>query len=54
MSAFVPAPGQRIGNKNVINRRLRNAPFKIKRLVPQAKQVKVKKIGKVLRRINVK
>ena len=54
MSAFASAPEQRIGNKNVINRRLRNAPFKIKRLLPQAKQVKVKKIGKVLRRINAK
>ena len=39
---FVPAPEQRIGNKNILNRRLRNAPFKIKKLLPQTKQVKVK------------
>ena len=37
---FVPAPEQRIGNKNILNRRLRNAP--IKKLLPQTKQVKVK------------
>ena len=34
---FVPAPGKRISNKSIINRRLRNAPFKIKKLLPQTK-----------------
>lgn len=28
--SFVPTPGQRIGNKNILNRRLRNVPFKLK------------------------
>ena len=30
--AFVPAPGLRIGNKNILNRRLRNVSFKIKEI----------------------
>ena len=41
---FVPAPGQRIGNKNM-NRRY--AMFKIKNLLPRAKQVEVKKMAKL-------
>ena len=40
---FVPAPGERFGNKNIVNRR--NAMFKIKALLPQSKQVEVKKIS---------
>ena len=38
---FVPAPGQRIGNKNIMNRRY--AILKIKNSLPQTKQVEVKK-----------
>ena len=38
LSTFVLAPGKRIGYKNILNRRLRNAPFKIKKLLPQSKQ----------------
>ena len=38
---FVAAPDQRIGNKNIMNRR--QSMFKIKTLLPQIKQVEVKK-----------
>ena len=38
---FVAAPGQRIGNKNIMNGR--RSMFKIKTLLPQIKQVEVKK-----------
>ena len=38
---FVAAPGQRIGNKNIMNRK--NSLFKIKTFLPQTLQVKVKK-----------
>ena len=33
--SFVAAPGQRIGNKNILKRR--NARFKIKTILPQQK-----------------
>ena len=46
---FVAAPGQKIGNKNIINRR--NSMFKIKTLLPQAFQLEDKKI---VRRMNLK
>ena len=39
--AFVAALGQKIGNKNVMN--IRQSVFKIKTLLPQFKQVEVKK-----------
>ena len=39
---FIPPPGHRIGNKNIFNRRLRNAPFKIKTLLPERKLVELK------------
>ena len=38
---FVDVPGQRIGNKNILNRR--NSMSKIKTLLPQTLQMKVKK-----------
>ena len=37
---FVAALGQRIGNKNIMNRR--QSMFKIKTLLPQIKQVEFK------------
>ena len=37
---FVAAPGQRIENKNIMNRR--QSMFKIKTLLPQYKQIEVK------------
>ena len=40
-SIFVVAPGQRIGNKNIMNRR--QSMFKIKTLLPQIKQVEAEK-----------
>ena len=43
--SFVTAPGQRIGNKNILNRR--NARFKIKKILPQQKQTEVKKKKKI-------
>ena len=49
---FVAAPGQRIGNKNIMNRR--QSTFKIKTLLPPIKQVEVKKNGQVFRRMNVR
>ena len=45
------AQGQRIGNKNIMNRR--QSMFKIKTLLPQIKQVQVKKNGQALRRMTV-
>ena len=47
---FVLAPGQRICNKDILKRRLRKAPFKIKKPLPKTKQVKAKKNGQVVRR----
>ena len=47
---FLAVLGQRIGNKNIISRR--QPMFKMKAL-PQIKQVEVKKIGQVLRRMTV-
>ena len=44
--SFVAAPGQRIGNKNILKRR--NARFKIKTILPQQKQIEVKKNGQVV------
>ena len=41
LQTFVPAQGQRIGNKTIMNRR--NAMFKIKTLLPRSKQIEVKK-----------
>ena len=49
---FVAATGQRIGNKNVMNRR--QSMFKIKTLLPKIKQVEVKKNNQVVRRMNVR
>ena len=49
---FVAAPGQRIGNKNIMNRR--QSMFKIKALLPQHKQVEVKENGQVVRRMIVR
>ena len=40
-TTFVAAPGQRIGNKTIMNKR--QSMFKIKTLLPQIKQVQVKK-----------
>ena len=40
MPVTVPA---RIGNKNILNRRLRVLPFKIKKILPEIKTVLVKK-----------
>ena len=48
---FVPAPGHRIGNKNIMNRR--NNQFKIKKILPEAKPIQLKKNGQVLRTMNV-
>ena len=49
---FVPAPGHRIGNKNIMNRR--NPAFKIKKLLPETKIIQIKKNGRVLRSMNVR
>ena len=49
---FVAAPGQRIGNKNMINRR--QSMFKIKTLLTQIEQVEVKKNGQVVRRMTIR
>ena len=42
---FVAAPGQRIGNKNILNRR--NSMFKIKTLLPKTLQIEVKKMARL-------
>ena len=46
--------GHRIGQKNKMNRRLRNAPYKIKKLLPEYKPVDIKKNGQIVRSVNVK
>ena len=43
---FVAAPGERIVNKNIMNRG--NSTLKLKTLLPQTLRVKVKKINKSL------
>ena len=43
-SKFAAAPGQRIGNKNIMNRK--NSMFKIKTLLPQTPHIEVKKMAK--------
>ena len=47
-------PQGRIGNKNILNRRPRNIPLKIKKVLPQTKKVEVKKNDAVFRRMNVR
>ena len=49
---FVLAPGQRIRNKNIMNRR--NSMLTIKILLPRTRQVEVKKNNQVVRRINIR
>ena len=44
----------RIGNKNILNRRLRVMPFKIKTILPEMKRVSVKKNGQTVREMNVR
>lgn len=44
-STFISAPGQRIGNKNILNIRIRNAQFKLKKCLPETKQIEIKKPG---------
>ena len=39
--SFVAAPGQRTANKSILDRR--NVRFKIKTILPQQKQIEVKK-----------
>ena len=34
---------QRVGNKNILNRSIRNIPFTIKQILPQPKRVDVKR-----------
>ena len=41
---FVAAPGQRIGNKNIMSKR--QSMFEIDTLLPQIKQAEVKKLAK--------
>lgn len=48
LSTFLPAPGQRN-----VNRRLRNAPFEIKKPLPKTIQVKLKINDQVVKRMNV-
>ena len=41
---FVSALGHRIRNKNIMNRR--DPTFKIKKLLPETKRIKLRKMGK--------
>ena len=50
--SVVVARGQRIGNKNILNRR--NARFKINMFLPQQKQIEIKKNGQVVRKMIVR
>ena len=49
---FVAAPAQRIGNKNIMNRR--QFMFKIKSLLQQHKQIEVKRNDQIVRRMTVR
>ena len=49
--AIIP---QRIGSKNILNRCLRNMPFKLKQVLPEMKRVAVKKRGLLIRQMNVR
>ena len=51
MPVIMPA---RIGNKNLLNRRLRVIPIKIKRILVEIKKVSVKKKGQTVREMNVR
>ena len=51
MSVIMPA---RIGNKNILKKRLRVMPFKTKRILPEMKKVSVKKNGQTVREMNVR
>ena len=42
---FIPAPVQRIGNKNMLNRRLRNSPFKIENSCHKQNKMKLEKMA---------
>ena len=44
----------RIESKNILNKRLRNLPFKTKTIVPETKTVAVKKNGQTIREITVR
>ena len=50
----VHSPDYRIGNKNIMNRRLRNDPYKIKKLLPEYKRVDDIKNGQIMRSMNVR
>ena len=50
--SVVVARGQRIGNKNIWNKR--NARFKINMFLPQQKQIEIKKNGQVVRKMIVR
>ena len=50
---FGHSPGRRIENKNIMSGRLRNAHYKIKKLLPEYKQVDVQKNGQIMRSMNV-
>ena len=49
---FVPGRGQRIGNKNIMNKK--SVMFKIKTLLPQTNKVEVTKNAQVIRRMNIR
>lgn len=44
----------RIGNQNILNRFIRNIPFRVKMTLSQSKSVNVKKPPPVVRRMNVR
>ena len=44
----------RIGNKNILNRRVRRSHYKIQNLLPQSKVVEVMQHGRVVRRMTVR
>ena len=50
----VPISQGHIGNKNILNRQLRSAPFKSKQIIPEMKRVAVKKNEQVIREMNVR
>lgn len=51
---FVSTTEHRINNKNILNRRLRNAPFKLKKMLPEQRKIEVKKTGQVVRTMKVR
>lgn len=53
ISQIQPVP-EVIGNKNILNTRIRNAPYKMKKALPQSRMMELMQNGRFVRRMNVR